>query len=56
MTIKRRLIKSMNEWDSERIKEELISYILRETDDNIEKYYFDDIATEEEHEKGKLIR
>ena len=54
--VKERLIECMGEWELERVKEELATYIMKDTDDNIEEYYFDDLATEEEHKEGKLFR
>lgn len=55
-SIKFRLIEIMKSWETERLMFELESYISQDTEENIEKYYFDDIASEEEHKQGKLFK
>lgn len=53
--IKKRVLETMKEWDSMRLRSELEMYILSESNEQLKDQYFDDIATEEEHEIGKLI-
>lgn len=54
--IQKRLLCVMKEWDSMRLRNELEMYILSKSDKELEDLFFDDIATEEEHVLGKLIR
>lgn len=52
--IKKRVLEVMNEWENERLRSELAVYIEADADEELSNMFFDDIATEEEHEVGKL--
>lgn len=55
-SIQKRVLEAMKYWDSQRLRSELEAYILSDSDDALEEQFFDDIATEEEHKAGKLLR
>lgn len=54
--IKKRVLEVMKEWESERLRSELAVYIETDTDEELSNMFFDDIATEKEHEVGKLLQ
>lgn len=53
--IKKRVLEVMKEWETERLRSELSVYIESDTDEELSNMFFDDIATEEEYEAGRLL-
>lgn len=47
--VKERVKQAMNEWDYDRLKSELVMYIDQDSDEELERMFFDDIATEREY-------
>jgi hypothetical protein len=53
--IQKRVLEAMKHWDAKRLRSELELYILTDSDDSLESQFFEDIATEEERQLGKLL-